>query len=325
LSILASAPGQPGPATAPAGCIAGEQGGYRANGVLDAGEPGIAGVLASLRSGRCAASGEAASAVTDADGRYAFADIGAGEYCVMVDSLRAENALLLPGGWTHPFDDAGTGVMAVAVALAEGESRGGVNFGWDYQFLPMPDPTGGVDDATAQSIIAATSDYVTAQPGLSSRFEVEVNAVEGDYARVTVHSTEPQGGFGGYLKRESDAWKVLLIASGINPYDLYVLGVPLSVMPESVQAMEIEDIAAEARAYVAGVMKVAADQVQVDVQVVEAGYVRVSIVAPTGDGQMGGFGGYLKRDEGAWTVLIIGSAFNPDELEQLGVPESLWP
>jgi len=63
------------------------------------------------------------------------------------------------------------------------------------------------------------------------------------------------------------------------------------------------EVYSEARACVARVMKVAADQVQVDVQSVESGYARVSIAAPAGDGQTGGFGGYLKRGEGDWTVL----------------------
>lgn len=39
----------------------------------------------------------------------------------------------------------------------------------------------------------------------------------------------------------------------------------------------------------------------------------------------GGFSAYVKRDGAAWTLLTQGSAFNPEELRGLGIPESLIP
>ena len=44
-------------------------------------------------------------------------------------------ALLIPGGFTFPELDTGS----ATVTLADGEVLTGINFGWDYQFLPVPD------------------------------------------------------------------------------------------------------------------------------------------------------------------------------------------
>jgi len=128
----ASAHGQPGPETAPPGCVAGDQGGYQADGVLQAGEPGIGEVLISLRDGRCRAGDEIATARTAADGRYRFGDLAPGDYCVLIDVLAAENAHLLPGGWTYPQRDPEAGAAYVALSLAPGEEALAANFGWDY-------------------------------------------------------------------------------------------------------------------------------------------------------------------------------------------------
>jgi len=115
----------------PPGCVETAGGGYRANGVLDSGEPGIAGVQVTLGEGACPAMG-LASAITAEDGSYLFAELEPGTYCVSVDPLDAVNeSILIPGGWTYPAP----GVGSITVNLLEG---GGpeANFGWDYQFLP---------------------------------------------------------------------------------------------------------------------------------------------------------------------------------------------
>jgi hypothetical protein len=117
-------------AVPPAGCIKLPDGGVVANGLLEGGEPGIAGVVVALGSGACPSTGLATIAA-DADGVYTFVGLSAGTYCVSSDPLDATNeTILIPGGWTNPAGG------SVTVTLGAGEERLDVNFGWDYQFLP---------------------------------------------------------------------------------------------------------------------------------------------------------------------------------------------
>ncbi len=119
------------PATPSPGCIELEQGGYAANGVLEAGEPGLVGVLVNLGEGPCPAGG-LASTLTAREGMYGFGELEAGTYCVSVDAFGAINStILIPGGWTRPPE-----VGEITIVLTSGERLTEVNFGWDYQFLP---------------------------------------------------------------------------------------------------------------------------------------------------------------------------------------------
>jgi len=141
------------PLTPSAGCTSTGDGGYRANGVLEAGEPGIGGVLVALGAGTCPASGLATTA-TAADGTFSFTGLGAGTYCVSVSPLHERNvAILNPGAWTYPAG----GIGSTTVDLVAGEQRTDVRFGWDYQFLPLPEP---IPTQQPQST-------PTPQPGLS--------------------------------------------------------------------------------------------------------------------------------------------------------------
>lgn len=119
------------PAQPSAGCVP-EDGGYRANGIPETGEPGLEGVLVTLGAGVCPST-RLAAAITGSDGTYVFNDLYAGTYCVTIDPLAEPNAsLLLPGGWTAPARDQGS----MEVTLNPGMQRLDVDFGWDYQFLP---------------------------------------------------------------------------------------------------------------------------------------------------------------------------------------------
>ncbi|MCB8923519.1 MAG: hypothetical protein H6662_18180 [Ardenticatenaceae bacterium] len=125
-------------ATPSPGCVVLENGGVQANGLLEEGEPGLANVIVSLGEGACPSTGFA-EATTNADGEYTFTDLPAGEYCVSVDVTNVENtAVLDPGSFTNPE----TGVTAVT--LSDGQTTSDINFGWDYEFLPVPE----VDAAT---------------------------------------------------------------------------------------------------------------------------------------------------------------------------------
>lgn len=36
-------------------------------------------------------------------------------------------------------------------------------------------------------------------------------------------------------------------------------------------------------------------------------------------------GAFLRREGGVWRVLVVGTAFLPDDLRALGIPPELWP
>ncbi|MCA9921435.1 MAG: hypothetical protein KC421_03635 [Anaerolineales bacterium] len=118
------------------GCVASAAGaGFQANGLLEDSEPGIPNVVVTLGEGDCPAAG-LATATTDEDGDYVFTDLPAGVYCVTVDETDAANtAVLETGVWTSTGD----GIAAAEITLTAGEVHTGVNFGWDYEFLPVPD------------------------------------------------------------------------------------------------------------------------------------------------------------------------------------------
>jgi hypothetical protein len=128
------------PLSPSAGCVPAAAGGYQADGMLETGEPGIGGVTVQLGGGDCPATG-LATAVTGLDGSYSFANLTPGTYCVSVDAAQPANALLLPGGWTAPAANVRDSRAVNTVTVQQGEARSGVNFGWDYQFLPIPGPS----------------------------------------------------------------------------------------------------------------------------------------------------------------------------------------
>ncbi len=125
-------PGQAAPSTPPEGCVPSQIGIYRANGIFETGEPGIALIKVRLGAGACPSVGLAETS-TDSSGRYTFAGLNAGTYCVSVDATSAANiARLSSGRWTFPALD----VSATTVELFSHDTRNDVNFGWDYASLP---------------------------------------------------------------------------------------------------------------------------------------------------------------------------------------------
>jgi hypothetical protein len=125
------APGELG-ATPTPGCIPLGGGAYGANGIYESGEPGIGGVLIHIGVGNCPSTG-LNTAVTSGSGAYSFVGLSAGTYCVSSDVI--ENAsVLIPGGWTYP--SSGSETVGHTVTLSAGGTITGINFGFDYQFLP---------------------------------------------------------------------------------------------------------------------------------------------------------------------------------------------
>lgn len=116
----------------PDGCI--DRAGFQANGQLDD-EPGIEGLQIGLAATSCDAS-PTEFAITDADGEYTFDDLAAGVYCVSVDEADRQNQeILLTGAWTSPDD----GMAQQLVTLDAGTAEQNINFGWDYEYLPVPE------------------------------------------------------------------------------------------------------------------------------------------------------------------------------------------
>jgi hypothetical protein len=112
-------------------CVMDGNGFYHADGMIQPTEGYIAGVAISLRPGLCTSdSGDTVGAVTDSDGRYTFANLSPGVYCVSMNAATFQNApLLLPGDWTFPA----RGIWYHQITLAPGEHLPTVNFGWDCQ------------------------------------------------------------------------------------------------------------------------------------------------------------------------------------------------
>ena len=118
-----------------AGCVETADGGWRANGTLEELEPGLPGILITLSEGACPGQ-QLQSVNSDEDGGYLFQELAAGLYCVSADALGEQNsAILIPGEWTYPVGANGT----AEIALTSGEAAEAVNFGWDFQFRPIPD------------------------------------------------------------------------------------------------------------------------------------------------------------------------------------------
>ncbi|HEY68991.1 MAG TPA: hypothetical protein G4O08_00220 [Anaerolineae bacterium] len=129
----------PFPITPPPGCIDDGVGGYIGNGVIDPGETGIGGVTLNLGAGSCPSTG-LATAVTNGSGHYSFGALADGTYCISVDSLADGNdAVIIPGGWSYPA--ASTSLVSQEIVVSGGTAPD-TNFGWDWQFLPVPNTSG---------------------------------------------------------------------------------------------------------------------------------------------------------------------------------------
>ena len=113
------------------GCVATEENGFRADGLRDD-EPGIEGVRVGIAAGDCSAPATE-FALTGADGSYSFVELVPSTYCVSIDSADEQNQdVLLSGLWTSPQD----GQAQQAVTLEDAKDISGVDFGWDFDFLP---------------------------------------------------------------------------------------------------------------------------------------------------------------------------------------------
>jgi hypothetical protein len=126
----------PVPIPLPAGCLFDASSGMYADGIRQAGEPGIAGVTVRIEI-NCAYG--AFTTATDATGYYSMSftvDASAGVskqlICLSVDATSAANSgVLIPGGWTAPHVNSGVAEIQLTIPV---ETQNTVNFGWDFQF-----------------------------------------------------------------------------------------------------------------------------------------------------------------------------------------------
>lgn len=133
-------------------------------------EPGIQGVEVWLGSGACPSSGTK-SAVTAADGSYAFVGYEPGTYCVSIDSESTTNLdHLHPGGWTNPSN----GEAMITVEVVGGEDFSEVDFGWDYATIALePKPP----------LVTAVAD-ASCRIGPGTMYDVVAFLLEGDSAEA---------------------------------------------------------------------------------------------------------------------------------------------
>jgi hypothetical protein len=116
------------------GCVqwGAEEHEFGPNQVYDPFEEGWVGVTLHLGVGACPSTG-LDTAVTNANGEFAFTGLSAGTYCVSYSALTDGNdSILIPGGPTFP--ERGENGFYQSVTLAEGENATGVDFGYAWQF-----------------------------------------------------------------------------------------------------------------------------------------------------------------------------------------------
>lgn len=103
----------------------------------------------------------------------------------------------------------------------------------ELQAMGIPDSVLGTWSATASSEDIGAA----AMAGLEKigwdveGFSAEVTAVDGDYARVTISTTNPPGGFTAFMVRQAGEWTVAAHGSAFNPEELKTMGFPDSVLP----------------------------------------------------------------------------------------------
>jgi hypothetical protein len=171
-------------AEASAGCIQQPGGGYAANGEREAGELGIPGVRVELGEGSCPSTG-LGSALTGADGSYAFIGHTAGTYCISVDPLHPVNtSILRPGEWTSPAE--------LAIIVAGGEDLADVDFGWDFQ-LPLvvgPPPSTETTEPTTDLNLVTANVNANCRAGPGTIYDVVGFLLGGEDAEVEARDAE---------------------------------------------------------------------------------------------------------------------------------------
>jgi hypothetical protein len=88
----------------------------------------------------------------------------------------------------------------------------------------------GEGDSRSEAIAAKALDDLVAKGWDMAGATAEVEAVDGDFARVLIHTVNPPGGFTAFIGREAGEWRLLAEGSAFNPADLQALGIPNRVL-----------------------------------------------------------------------------------------------
>jgi len=143
------------------------------NGVQDSNEAGISGVTATLKN---AAGATLATTTTDANGKYQFTQLAAGNYTVVLSSL--------PANVTQTFDlDGLTTASNSTVTLSGGQNRLDVDFGYGFRgaigdTVWLDANLNGVQDSSEAGISGVT---VTLQNGSGATLATTTTSASGKY------------------------------------------------------------------------------------------------------------------------------------------------
>jgi len=224
--LCAYTPGDPVPDPLPDGCIIDQWGNVHADAIRQADEPAIPGVVVDLGPGDCPSAG-LATAITDANGFYLFADLPAGNYCLRIDPEHGSpNAdILMPGSWTV-MPSGHEGMTFRAITLTANNTLPGQDFGWDFDNLP----------ASAQFTLSSNA---FCRFGPDTEYDVVVSLLAGESFPITGRN---QDGLWYYVERMgSHCW--LAASRGITSGDLLHLrifyGPPLPT--KVVQCLDYSD------------------------------------------------------------------------------------
>ena len=286
---------QPTPVALPTGCLEG----YDANGIREAGEPGLEGVRVDLGLGPCPSAG-LAEAMTAADGSYSFEALSAGTYCVSVDALSEPSAsVLIPGSWTVPTP--GEEPAAASVGLGDGAAMTAIDFGWDFQFLPEPDygPT-----PTPAPAIVSFNKNAFCRKGPSTGFKEDMAFSQGEQALA--------------LGRNEDGSWLL-----VKPLNLQVncwVSASLADMPFDWKTLEVRQSPAFTLASISGV--VWNDKCEFFGGVAGEPVVLGDGCVDLGDVQAGEFGANAERDSGEPGFSDVRIQLGSGECSSTGLAET---
>lgn len=232
-------PAGPAPDPLSVGCVDAGSGVIRANGIREPGEPGIAGVQVDLHFGGCATT-SVASVITDSNGQYLFDGILAfGSYCVAIRPLNPPNdSILIPGEWTYPPSISGADAFANAM-VDTGTVLANVDFGWDYQFLPVAGEPSPVPTAVSAANSGAPQFEFTKNafcrkgPGLN--FSDLTAIPSGDIVEVRGVSADTQWYFVFWSKFKAECWVATSTGKLIgDAFNIPVLASPPTPVPSAV-------------------------------------------------------------------------------------------
>lgn len=191
-----------------------------------------------------------------------------------------------------------------------------------------PEPTGTVEGAETSpapassddefDIITAARDYFV-EAG-TENVELALEAIEGDYARVS--TTTPGAPIPGlmFLQRVESGWEVLVYGpdeSSFTPESLESLGVPAALQERS---EDVSEVVAAARDYMGESSDVGG--IDLAIEGIEGDYARVLAIPPP-DEEIDPATMFLQKSDDGWEGISLGTYFGPEDFDEMGIPDAL--